>query len=295
MGPDVHREEIRCCQDLPLRVEELGPARFLEPVWRGLEAVIAEDVGDCPARHLVMEVRQGALDPRVAPAAVLGGHAHDQRADLAPDRRPSRTTTGTAVVLRGDEGSVPRQQRVRRHDRGELAQHPSAERPGLCGEPTTLIVGEAQASGSKLLAEDAVLFLQIVDDIALLLVDPTGERDQDELQRMRQPRHDGQATRRSTSSATASARPESNLARKARVFASIGFLDSTGSRATSIAPRFEAAPATILARSGRLRVSLSRPKGETVAEPAWSCSFHVDGDAKVPETLKEPLCELLLV
>jgi hypothetical protein len=62
------------------------------------------------------------------------------------------------------------------------------------GEPTALVVGEAQASGSKLLALDAVLVLQIVDDVALLLVDPRRERDQDELRRMRQPRHGGQAT-----------------------------------------------------------------------------------------------------
>jgi hypothetical protein len=50
MGPDVHREEIRRRQNLPLRVEEFGPRRCLEPVWRGLEAVFAEDVGDRPSR-----------------------------------------------------------------------------------------------------------------------------------------------------------------------------------------------------------------------------------------------------
>jgi hypothetical protein len=35
----------------------------------------------------------------------------------------------------------------------------------------------------------------IVDDIALLVVDPTGERDQDELQRMRSRWYGGQPTR----------------------------------------------------------------------------------------------------
>src|SRR5215510_5061381 len=34
--------------------------------------------------------------------------ALDQRADLAHDRRPSGTTTNTAVVSLGDEGPVPR-------------------------------------------------------------------------------------------------------------------------------------------------------------------------------------------
>src|SRR5262249_53479979 len=56
MGPHVHREEIRRRQELPLRFEELGSRRFLEPVWRGLEAVFAKDIGDRPSRHLVMEV-----------------------------------------------------------------------------------------------------------------------------------------------------------------------------------------------------------------------------------------------
>src|ERR1700693_1710823 len=35
----------------------------------------------------MIEVGQGALDPRVAPVAVFHGHAHDQRSDLRYDRR----------------------------------------------------------------------------------------------------------------------------------------------------------------------------------------------------------------
>jgi hypothetical protein len=47
----------------------------------------------------------------------------------------------------------------------------------------SLRVGEPQPSEPKLLPEHAVLFLEIVDDVALLLVHPTGERDEDEPQR----------------------------------------------------------------------------------------------------------------
>ena len=46
-----------------------------------------------------------------------------------------------------------------------------------------LRVGEAQPSGTDLFPEYAILFLQIVDDVALLLVYPTGERDENESQR----------------------------------------------------------------------------------------------------------------
>ena len=58
-----------------------------------------------------------------------------------------------------------------------------------------LILREAQPLGPELFPQDDVFLLQIVDDITLLL-HPTGERDQDELQRMRQRGHGVQATRR---------------------------------------------------------------------------------------------------
>ena len=86
----------------------------------------------------------------------------------------------------------PRQQRVRRHDRGELAQQPSSECPSSRGEPTALVVGEAQPSGSDLFTQDTILFPKVVDDVALLLVEPAGECGQDELQWMRQRRHGSQ-------------------------------------------------------------------------------------------------------
>ena len=82
-----------------------------------------------------------------------------------------------------------------------IPQYASSECPGFRGEPTALIVREAQTSGPELFPQDAVFLLQIVDDIALLLVHPTGERDQDELQRMRQRGHGVQATRGPTPSA----------------------------------------------------------------------------------------------
>jgi hypothetical protein len=90
---------------------------------------------------------------------------------------------------------VPRQQRVRRHDRRELSQEPSSQRPGFRGEPTARVVGEPQAPGADLFPQDTVFFLKVVDDLALLLVHPTGERDQDELEWMREGRHGGQPIR----------------------------------------------------------------------------------------------------
>ena len=56
----------------------------------------------------------------------------------------------------------------------------STERFGFHGQTDALIIGEPEPPRSELLAQHAVFLLQIVDDLALLLVDPAGQRDQKE-------------------------------------------------------------------------------------------------------------------
>ena len=176
-------------------LQELSPRRLLQALGRGLQAMFAEDRGDRASGDVVIEVGQGALDPRVTPAAVVRGHTHDQRADLGDDGRSSRTTTCTSVVFLRDQRPVPRQQRVRRHHRRDISQDAASERLGFRRQSTALNVGEPQASGPDLLPEDTVLFLEIVDDIALLLVHPPGERDEHEPQRVREQWHGVKAIR----------------------------------------------------------------------------------------------------
>src|SRR6266849_7384133 len=96
---------------------------------------------------------------------------------------------------------MPGQQRVRRHDRRYFPQHAPAEYLGFRGETTALIIREPQPPGPELFPQGAVLLLEIIDDIALSLIHPTGERDQNEPQWIRQRGHGAQATRRRGSSA----------------------------------------------------------------------------------------------
>jgi hypothetical protein len=63
-GPDVHRTEIRGGQDLPMSLQELCPRRLFQPIRRGLQVVLAKDRGDRASGDLVIEVREGSLDPR---------------------------------------------------------------------------------------------------------------------------------------------------------------------------------------------------------------------------------------
>jgi hypothetical protein len=65
----------------------------------------------------------------------------------------------------------------------------------LSRQADALIVGEAQPTRAELPAEDAVLGLEIVDDLALLLVDPACERENEESERVRQRRREAQGSR----------------------------------------------------------------------------------------------------
>ncbi len=65
----------------------------------------------------------------------------------------------------------------------DLSEGWASERHGLRGQATALRVREAEPL--LVFPKDAVLFLEVVDDVALLLVDPAGHGDNEELQQVR--------------------------------------------------------------------------------------------------------------
>jgi hypothetical protein len=72
---------------------------------------------------------------------------------------------------------------VRRDDGTQLAQGLPSESMPLHREATPLLIGEAKALIAELLAQRAVLALEVLDDLELIPVDPTGEHRQDEVPR----------------------------------------------------------------------------------------------------------------
>jgi len=87
------------------------------------------------------------------------------------------------------------QERVRAHDGADFLEHAPPQVLRLSRQADALIVGEAQPTRAELPAEDAVLGLEIVDDLALLLVDPACERENEESERVRQRRREAQGSR----------------------------------------------------------------------------------------------------
>ena len=79
-----------------------------------------------------------------------------------------------------------------------------------------LLVRELQSSGAEQFSHGAVLFLEVVDHVALLLVDPTRERDEHESERG-ESNHGAQATRRWSSPGTCRPIQESKPLRNSSV------------------------------------------------------------------------------
>jgi hypothetical protein len=90
---------------------------------------------------------------------------------------------GSAVVLLRDELAIPAQDRVGRDQPGELFQGASADGSALRSEPATLGVAEAQVSVAELLAQHAVLLLEVLEDVDLAPIHPAREHEQQKLER----------------------------------------------------------------------------------------------------------------
>ena len=83
-----------------------------------------------------------------------------------------------AIVFLGDESSVPSQEGLRRNDRGDFAKQAPPEHLRLGRQAPALIVVQAEAFGSQLLAQHLVFLAEIIDGVALLLAQPSRNRNQ---------------------------------------------------------------------------------------------------------------------
>jgi len=83
--------------------------------------------------------------------------------------------------LASNELSIPVEDRIRRDDPRDFLENLSTERLALHGQPTALVVGGAHALSPALSLEDTALLDQVVDDVSLVAVHPTGHGDHEEL------------------------------------------------------------------------------------------------------------------
>ena len=101
----------------------------------------------------------------------------DQLANLCHHGRPPWPASLVAVVFSRDQLPMPGEQGVRAHNGADLPEDPPTQVFRLGGQANALIVGESQPTRPELLAEHPILRLEILDHLALLLVDPAGQGD----------------------------------------------------------------------------------------------------------------------
>jgi hypothetical protein len=77
-----------------------------------------------------------------------------------------------------DQLAVPPQQGVWRRDCGDLPQGRTADPVRAGGEPTTIVVREAQPTSAQLLPQEPVLFDQVRDRLAFAAVQPVRQHTQ---------------------------------------------------------------------------------------------------------------------
>ena len=84
---------------------------------------------------------------------------------------------------------MPAQQRLRCHDRRQLGQNLPSQSFGSGGQPTSLVIGEPQASLAELFTQHPVLLAQVLDHLKLALIHPSGNSDQDKPEWIQNGRH----------------------------------------------------------------------------------------------------------
>jgi hypothetical protein len=70
---------------------------------------------------------------------------------------------------------VPGQEGLRCDESGEFVQHPAAQLLSLDCQTTALVIVQAQPSIAELFPKHSVFFLEVVDDVFLVLVQPARE------------------------------------------------------------------------------------------------------------------------
>jgi hypothetical protein len=161
------------------------PAERTRVLWQEPNAL-----DDSP--DVVAQIRERVLNPCKTPVAILRRLTNNQLPNPGHHRWPPRPRRWWPSYFRAIK--LPRQASGA-HNGPDLPEHSTPQVLRLGGQANALIVGEAQPIWSELLAEHAVLRLEIIHHLALLLVDPASQGNNEEPERVRQRKHDVQGSR----------------------------------------------------------------------------------------------------
>src|SRR6516225_2167914 len=96
------------------------PCCLSASLWRGLNTMLLQNIGNGFERQQVAKIGQRSLNSAVAPASILHGHSNHQRGNLGSRPWSPWAAVRTSIVFLGDQLSMPSQQCFGSHDGGDL-------------------------------------------------------------------------------------------------------------------------------------------------------------------------------
>jgi len=145
----LNGEEVRGGDGAPMGLQKGLPGQSLPSTGSRLESVLGEDALNGGASEEEAEILERTAKARVAPRRIRARHRYERVGRVSALPRAPRSAASGAVVLGGDELSVPAQNRFRGCKRGDFGELLSAERLSLLGEKPSLCVRELQARGGS--------------------------------------------------------------------------------------------------------------------------------------------------
>jgi hypothetical protein len=152
------------------------------PVWCRFDAVSFQHVGHRGISDVAADIGQCSLDAIIAPRRILSGKPQNGIHDDLPKPRPSDSLSLIGVVpLLRHELTVPAEDRVGRHNGGQLQQCLAAESMAFHSQYAPLIIGQKHAFLAEFLQQRFDLVVLELDDPLLTFVHETSEGGQQDV------------------------------------------------------------------------------------------------------------------
>lgn len=148
------------------------------------EHVCHRGIGD-----VISKILKCSLNPIESPRGILSGKTNNGIHDDLSDSWPTWLPFVTGIKLRGDERSMPAQDRVGRDDCGQFQESLQADGVSLNGKQATLVVVEQQSLFSELLEQGFDLCVLELNNLLLTLVHQAAETGQQDVPGLEQRGH----------------------------------------------------------------------------------------------------------
>src|ERR1017187_5665055 len=162
-------------------LQKLVPTCGLAAKWSGIQSMALADVVDGRIAHLESQIGQRTHDALAAPGWVFLEQCDNEFFQFRIHGRSTDRISPGKGPLFGDQDTKPTEG-IWSDECGQFPKAAPAEELGFARQPDALNVGEALGFATELFQENAILFLEVIDDSLLVSAHPAGDSDQEELE-----------------------------------------------------------------------------------------------------------------